>query len=87
MSEQSFASDNSTRFPFALSWHSASMLLLSLEQAVEDLVTETDAEYRALLVKTYTAEATHLAAWIRQHGGYDCEDRFAALADRLHSEA
>jgi hypothetical protein len=84
MSEVAFASDNGTRFPFTLSYHSAWRLLQALEESVDDLETEADAEYRDSLRATLITELTHLAAWFRQHSGYDKEEDFLRIEAKLN---
>jgi hypothetical protein len=67
-----------------LSWHSAWRLLDSLEQAVYDIDSETDLESRELARATLATELQHLAAWLRQYSGYDCEEQLAGIENRLY---
>jgi len=87
LSDLAFAPDNGTRFPFSLSYHAAWRLLQALEASVDELNGEHDAEYCASVRATLTTEMQHLAAWFRQHGGYDKEADFLRIEAKLYPAA
>lgn len=85
---QAFAADNSTRFPFTLSWQSAWRLLIALDKAVDDLDNETDVEYKQMVAKTLFTELQYLSAWIRQYASdYVSEEQFEEIEAKLLSKS